>query len=571
MQQSQTAEVILKIAERRFSEVSAQIRKLSNLELTAFLIQCCRTFDYRLLIENFSSKQGNDLSVPEQSLFSRGWNPLLRMLNGRIGEQSGIPAVSFDTDALLHFSSLLIDLGRIEILKKTAEFCRTGNFLSEVSGNNIAVSVKEGPTGDLFADRIEAFMWNDARSSNRSKSLEMEFLKAWQQENIQEHLAKVVYPYRMPMGTIVGYETTTEIDEHYASAVLPQINDWQRESGLFPQAMINGIAGSDIASVLGLCMSSRLSHSQLVTTGKRKFDEVNYFIANTIWKPRSEVVSSISGFTGLDPIVVTTIVDRATFGRARHVDLSSDVTPLCPPFIKISKEYLLLPTSFLFSNPLDTFKRMNDDPTTKADLRKDREEAMVEELNSVFLGTRYRRLTSRARLKLGGKTITDIDAAILDVTTGDLAIFQLKWQDVFGSNNRRQASQARNFVDQVNLWSTKVLGWIKTEGIENLLKSLQFPVGQTALNNIYLFGIGQHAARFSDFGFPLGNDHIACSTMNEFIRVRLEVGKEGGTLGEIFDDLMSRPAPSNCITPIPYEMDMCGHHFLFRNIWNSFV
>ena len=118
----------------------------------------------------------------------------------------------------------------------------------------------------------------------------------------------------MPHGTIVGYETTKEIDEHFLSMLVPALSDWQRQSGLFPQARLNGVSGADILSVLGLCMSSRLCHTQLVTVGTKKFDEVNYLISNTIWKPKSEIISSIAAFSNIDPLIVSRIIDQSTFG-----------------------------------------------------------------------------------------------------------------------------------------------------------------------------------------------------------------------------------------------------------------
>ena len=38
--------------------------------------------------------------------------------------------------------------------------------------------------------------------------------------------------------------------------------------------------------------------------------------------------------------------------------------------------------------------------------------------------------------------ITDIDAAVFDVTTGELGLFQLKWQDFSSSDVAKQRSKA---------------------------------------------------------------------------------------------------------------------------------
>jgi hypothetical protein len=56
--------------------------------------------------------------------------------------------------------------------------------------------------------------------------------------------------------------------------------------------------------------------------------------------------------------------------------------------------------------------------------------------------------------------LTDIDAAVLDRTTGDLALFQLKWQDFRGATTRQTISRAKNFVGQVQKWAENTTTWI---------------------------------------------------------------------------------------------------------------
>ena len=77
---------------------------------------------------------------------------------------------------------------------------------------------------------------------------------------------------------------------------------------------------------------------------------------------------------------------------------------------------------------------------------KDRREAMmVEDLNDLFPGTRYQKLTKPARIKRGSNPVTDIDGAILDMNTGELALFQLKWQDLqqFAEKDQKPREELR--------------------------------------------------------------------------------------------------------------------------------
>ena len=75
--------------------------------------------------------------------------------------------------------------------------------------------------------------------------------------------------------------------------------------------------------------------------------------------------------------------------------------------------------------------------------------------------------------------MTDIDAAILDYVTGELVLFQLKWQDFDSSNLRIQRSKAKNFVDKVEAWGPAVSSWIDDHGLARLCEvlKLKLPAG----------------------------------------------------------------------------------------------
>ncbi len=85
----------------------------------------------------------------------------------------------------------------------------------------------------------------------------------------------------------------------------------------------------------------------------------------------------------------------------------------------------------------------------------------------------HTRLKVRKDPILTNVTMTDIYAAVLDMTTGELAIFQLKWQD-FGYNDLlRIRSKATKFVERVDTWSSQTLEWIDEFGNAALCHNLR--------------------------------------------------------------------------------------------------
>jgi hypothetical protein len=72
---------------------------------------------------------------------------------------------------------------------------------------------------------------------------------------------------------------------------------------------------------------------------------------------------------------------------------------------------------------------------TAAVLREPREGWMISDLCHLFMGARYVRIDRPTLLRRDDMDVTDIDAAVFDLTTGDLALFQLKWQ-TFDTDDR---------------------------------------------------------------------------------------------------------------------------------------
>ena len=566
---SEDVNLLKELSRHEFASAEKLLAGMSDLEATHLVIGACQAFDFWLLSDNFSQDANAKLSVPDMSIVSRGWNPLLAILQKRIGKQSGVPMGNVDMSYIQRHTSLLHQLGRGVVLNKTAELLQFGNFESSSSGKDVYVRTTVAESDDLHSDRIDDWKWNNLDINIAQKDAVHQSMAAWRKSGIQQKLTEIVFPYAMPHGTIVGYQTTREIDEHFLSLIAPTISDWQRQSGLLPQANVKGVSGAEIASILSICMSSRLSHTQLVTAGKKKFKDVNYLLSNTIWKAKSEIVSSISEFFDLDPLMVSSVIDRSTFGETPNADLSSDVLPLCPPFMKVSQEFLLLPVSFLFQNPLEMYKRLNDDAPTRAAVKEHREDAMVNEINHLFVGPKYRCLKGRSRLKKEGRTVTDIDAAILDMTIGELALIQLKWQDFVGANNKKQASRAKNFVTQVDNWTAKVHDWISTEGMERLFKSLQLPVVDSSLDKVFTFAIGQQAARFSTFGFPLSDKRTAPATTKQFMRLRFQIGPAENVIQSLFRAIQMETTSLDDIEEIPYTMQTSGYRIHLENMWSS--
>lgn len=97
-----------------------------------------------------------------------------------------------------------------------------------------------------------------------------------------------------------------------------------------------------------------------------------------------------------------------------------------------------------------------------------------------------------------GSLITDVDALVIDMESGDLALVQLKWHDVFGLSLHERESRRRN-INRANDWIDRVSSWIGGRSCAQVLKALGLPF-QGSTRPPVLYVLARYAARFT------GND-----------------------------------------------------------------
>lgn len=95
-----------------------------------------------------------------------------------------------------------------------------------------------------------------------------------------------------------------------------------------------------------------------------------------------------------------------------------------------------------------------------------------------------------------GSHITDVDAAILDRKTGDLALVQLKWPDIYGMSPKERESRRLNLL-KANEWVGRVADWTDGRSSRQVAKALGMPDGASESKPPILMVIPRYAARFT--------------------------------------------------------------------------
>lgn len=559
------------LADKEFCGAKSFVEKLDPISRTAFLVEVCRALDYQHVLQVFSKNPASRLGVPDFEILVRGWNSALGLLLSETDDFVGIPISKSTQESRGHALTFLHQLGRCYFLRHAADIIHNG--MAQAWENNGRIEFEMAPKGirDHFLDQMDLNKFKELDAKMSGVNPTEEFRNRHNISNLAEKMRALVFPWPTSQGVMIGYGGEPDIDLHYMAEVVQETMDWRAEAGIHPEAKIGEVSGADVCTIGLLLTSSYLKHIHFVDIGKEKIPDANYAMSLTIWKPDGELSRSISEFLNV-PIEAVSKTLELFVVRPKHVKyFQGNPTPFIPMIIQISKGYLLAPVSSIFHNPFNGIRWMHEFSTGKSDSVQDcREEWMISELRAIFLGTRYIVIDSPIKLKRGKNAVTDIDSAVLDITTGELALFQLKWQDYGVNSVRKLRSKAKNFIEQVNEWSEKVEAWIAEFGLKALVSRFHFKaVSAEQITAVRMFAIGRNAARFRSYGYSINNKELAVASWAQFVRLRYEIGAVQSVFQSLQAKIIHENTSPSRVSPITYEMSTSpGTKVIYKNLWN---
>ncbi len=206
-----------------------------------------------------------------------------------------------------------------------------------------------------------------------------------------------------------------------------------------------------------------------------------------------------------------------------------------PPtvFIKVSsRQYLHSisgslwhPFAFMLENLHSNFAKDWDRNANE------RENLFKKQLYELFEG--FTCLEKNIQIKQNGKTVTDIDATIIDRSSGEIAFFQLKWQDLTDFSLKSLSSKAKNFNNTTDQWVKTVKTWIDTCSTEELSNKLGIKEKYIDKNKIYLFVLGRRHGNYSRDLFV--DDGCAWAQWYQLLSCILLLKKDGLKISTLHD------------------------------------
>ncbi|WP_157839425.1 hypothetical protein [Bradyrhizobium diazoefficiens] len=569
---AELANSLAALANAEIERQRAQVAELPLVARAGLLVEACRVIDFHHVVRFMSSKPELGLSEFEFATILRGWNPLAAMLLPHIGNLRGIPFRESTPELRESVLGILMNLGRASFVRENAEMLRHGMNECTLDGTTVTFRMTDRYTIDHFLDGLEADKLKNIEDAMPSESVFKKAIRETEVDNLDERIRELVHPFRPRDDvTMVSYDSAPDIEQHYFALVAKDTHESVDEAGIHDDTVLGNITGKDLRVVVFLITSFYLKHIRFVDVAKKAFPEVNVPMSLTAWTPPDRLIESIASFTGIDPSTVTSALDMLTVNSGHASYFEQEVTPLLPMLIKVSDDYVLQPVSSVFRNPFHGIRMLHEafDKHASDNLRKHREDWMISELYNLFLGLRYLRMEGPTKLRQGRQVVTDIDAAVFDTMTGELALFQLKWQDFSSNDVAKQRSRAKNFVEKVDAWAKGVQGWIAASGTTKLIETIRLRQAKE-VSQVRLFAIGRSSARFQSYGFELQENAVAPATWRQFARLRYTVGPSDNVLQDLHEAIQTERTTSLKLRPVRQEFSFRDHTIVLENLFNEY-
>jgi hypothetical protein len=539
-------------------------------------------------------------AIKSQSLdiMNMGWNLAASSLFKPILIK-GFP-ISESTDKSRDYTaSLLYNLGFTSLLKRAVEMIKSGILL--VNRNEDIYTFKKSPIADSqfldlmefsYLEKLEQRItdsgekkigkWQIVKHRNLMKAINLpgNFLATgndidlsdYIRSDIESLMEPFVHPWDSGHGIMMGYRSSPEIDFHFLAKATELVRKWRDEAGIHPGINIGELNCGELMAVVIFLTSFHLKHIQFASLASKKFAEISIPQSLTIWNPKEEMIQDISDFSGMEKSLISKALDTILMNSEDVKLLNISTSKFMPLIIDMGNGFVLRPVSSLARNPFFSIIKMLEyrNPDFRNDISRPRENWFRNELYALFAGTRYQKIEGNINLKKGKHIITDIDAAIYDKLTGDLAIFQLKWQDFFTNDVKELRSKASNLTKELGIWAEKVTGWVNDYGEKALSMSLRLkPVKNKKISGFYLFALSKNSARTEGYGFRTDAENLAIANWPQFVRNRYESGPADRVFHQLFVTLKAQEHGTITSKPLPLKFNISGKTMIFEDLWST--
>lgn len=588
-------EELLSIATDGIAEIEKNVPD-NPVESFVLFTEMIRAYDSWAVSSEFMSWD-KDCNKQYLDVMGLGWNLAANLFFKKMNA-TGFPIRESTDDIRKFATNILYRLGICRMIQRSVEMVKTG--LLEVSKENTHFVFKKTLIMDhQFSDTLEFSELNELEEKIRKDGLG--FMDGWNlvdvdSENIDEQMRQpgnfygipnreksefilddidalmepLIFPWVSGHGTMMGYGGTEEIDFHFLALAKELVEYWREEAGFHPDVKLDGINGGELTLVVGILISFYLKHVSFARIASKKIPEINIPQSLPIWTPAAEMIEDIAFFLRLESGTVRKAFELLMFRAEDATFLKNHTSKFVPMLIDLGNGYVLRPVSSILHNPFFSIIALLEqrNPNIRHEISLPRERWIRTHLYAMFMGLRYQRVDGNVRLKEGSKVVTDIDAAIYDNLTGELALFQIKWQDFHFNDVKKLRSRASNLTKDLDEWAAKITQWLKIHPANELIKNLRL-TEDTFISNLYLFGISRSKARMQGYGYSISSNNLAIANWPQFVRNRFEAGPTDRVFHTLFNNLKMQENEKVDPIPFPVTFNIGNYDIEFLDLYNG--
>lgn len=525
------------------------------------LLELARSMDvyfyYVLSLEGDDAKQ--EANSERHYLNVYGWNKALSLFLDDGCRQHvvrlfpSIPEAQRWADSVVQHCGRLgyceVGLDMVRYGLASLEKMRAGNFRFTLS-TPVAVGAVEGKDFGYLADLVREM---DA--------------EAWHAVHVRrdemiERMTEFVYRWK---DQYIGYTTTPEIDDYYERVGTLWVRGGIGQDAFPGDALFGGQPFNLYRATLAALTAWALKHLDLSQALLRKRPGLLLRNILTIFQDRDLIVESLSCYLGVPVEAARQALAALTLTPDNQNQHTATPGGYSIPLIQIGGNSLIKSVGGLLTRPFDfllaELRRCYPQDCDRAVAL--RESQFRNDLYHLFPERHLMGIPCPVKLRsAAGSTATDIDAAVFDRRTGSLGLFQLKWQDPFGSSMRKRASRKDNFLESGNRWVQAVAGWLSTRSPREIAQQFRLPASrEIGTNSVYLFALGRNFAHFSgDTGM---DPRAAWGIWPQVVRLAVEGRNPSDPIRGLFEGLRRDspfPKAAKLVEELqPFEMVVGGH------------
>jgi hypothetical protein len=585
-------------AEKEYQDALSRIPK-GVTDRICLLLECLRVLDVYLVF-NGSMPAEKRAPVPDLQIIEAGWNAIAKNLFAECEKPMAIPFFRSSKETFGFATSLLHQFGRSVLARRVADMAKYGLVRLEFNeGKIVARNSDEWVSG--LSDDLEFLQWRRLdRIFNEDQSDKFMGWEKFQNDgsgkvpdrvgafvsrrrrtglekalraNINTIMLEQVQTWGPSGGTMLDYTTSQEVDEHFLAVALRELDELRSNAGLHPSVDLGETTASVVSAVAAYIISYHLKHIRFAMLGASKFATIQIEQSLTVWGPKEKIVSAILASTELSQQQIDSALNLLTLKFSDAERLDPYAKPLIPLLVDLGNGLLLRPVASLARNPFETVTsliQVRGIQRTNA-IALPREEWLRTDIYSLFQGNRYVCTQGNVNLRSAGQTLTDVDAAVFDRTTGELALFQLKWQDYSTADLRSLRSKAKNLCQELEHWTQSILTWLGENTADKMAETFRHaPKRDAPVRIVFLFAVSRNKSRVEQFGGSTLLPGLAVSNWPRLLRARMELGAASSVISRMHVALTKEADASVAPKALPYEMKMLDATIRFENMWHSY-